>query len=104
MISCSSCGRTHPGPAEWKGDTYLCGCGVTFSYVALPAARSGIMHLTDPDPDIESAEIEVTPEMVKAGVMAFYDRDNNLMFISEEELVERIFLAMMRVKFAMPRA
>ena len=42
-------------------------------------------------------EIAVTPEMVDAGVRALYAYDNDPMWCSDEERVERIYRAMMKV-------
>jgi hypothetical protein len=62
------------------------------------------MHLTHPPHDVEStgqasaSVIKITPEMVEAGIRALYAYDNDPMFCSAEECVERIYRAMMEVR------
>ena len=65
------------------------------------------MHLPKREHDVESAErdrladeteIDVTLEMIEAGVGALYEYDNDPMFCSDDERVLRIFLAMTRAK------
>jgi hypothetical protein len=65
------------------------------------------MHLTDHTHDVGSGvrdrpedDIEVTPEMIEAGISALYDRDNDPAWCSDEERIERIFRAMIAAKSA----
>ena len=45
-------------------------------------------------------EIEITPEMVAAGVRAYFSRDSR--FESEDEIVTNIFIAMTRAAASSP--
>jgi hypothetical protein len=52
-----------------------------------------------PDPtgsEKTECEIEITPEMIEAGVMAYVQRDD--VFETQEEIVSRIFRAMVEAK------
>ena len=49
----------------------------------------------EPENDTNSTdEIEITPEMIEAGVVAYYASDRR--FDTEDEIVTRIFKAMVR--------
>jgi hypothetical protein len=48
----------------------------------------------------EHKEIEITAEMIDAGVMAMFSFDNDEMFRSPEERVTAIFIAMICAKSA----
>lgn len=49
-------------------------------------------------PAEHSPEVEITPEMIEAGLSAYYAYDSR--FDPEEELPRRIFVAMLRARVA----
>jgi hypothetical protein len=58
-----------------------------------PADASGDAEETE-----NGKEIELTEEMINAGVFAMYDRRNDDMFCSSEERIRRIYFAMIRAR------
>ena len=92
-------------------DSLLLGAGYEPALSPGQIQIRGIMHLTYPDSDTHTgavstanagetgapeAKIEITPEMIEAGVCQYCSADDILE--TKEEIVRRVFLAMCRAK------
>jgi hypothetical protein len=56
--------------------------------------------MVEPPEANSTDEIEVTPEMIEAGVAAYYGSDRR--FDADDEIVTRIFKSMMKAKSSRP--
>jgi len=59
-------------------------------------AREDRSKLAGGDAGVPNDEIEVTPEMVHAGVMRYYDFDKR--FYDKDEILAKVFIAMWKLR------